>query len=81
MALMTQARRVRALEDGGGGWGPPCGRCSGGDGDDHDEGDTYEVNFDDEAENEWCPECSRQTSVAIYFDDDPRAPWNRSPEV
>ena len=74
----------KALADSGGGE-PPCDYCGwGGDNgepDEPDEGDAFEVIFDDEAGNEWCPECGRQTLVAVYFDDDPRAPWNRSPEV
>jgi len=30
----------------------------------------------DEAEEEWFEKCGRKLITTIYFDDDPRAPWN-----
>ena len=73
----------KALADSGGGK-PPCSCCGwGGDNgepDDFGERDTYEVVFvgpDEDAGPEFCPECGRRIAYDIYFDDDPRAPWNR----
>ena len=84
MALATQSRRVKLLENGGGGGKPPCYRCGwGGDNgepDDPDEGDTFELVFVDPEEDlgpEFCPECGRRVAYNIYFDDDSRAPWNQ----
>jgi hypothetical protein len=70
VALTTQTRRVKVLEDGSGGSGgfPPCPECGGPD--DFGPGDAYELVFDDTAEDEWCPECGRQTSVVIKFAED-----------
>ena len=73
--MRTIERRVSALEKasfaGGGGECPECG----------DGGDKpYEVVFDDELPDdleESCPECGREIITTIYFEDDPRAPWNR----
>ena len=77
MALTTQTRRVRALEDGTGGGGDDgCPRCGwGGD----DDGTTWEVVFEDDSadgeEEIFCSECGTQR--VIFFDDDERAPWNQ----
>jgi hypothetical protein len=70
VALTTQTRRVRALEAGGGGSGgfPPCPECGGPD--DSGPDNTYGLIFDDTVEEEWCPECGRQTSVVIKFAED-----------
>ena len=69
MALATQTRRVRVLEDGGGsGEFPPCPECGGPD--DSGPDNTYELIFDDEVKEEWCPACGRQTSVVIKFAED-----------
>ena len=79
MALITKTRRVKQLEDGGGGSGrPPCDYCGwGGDNGEPDEpedGDSFEIVFDGDAQDEWCEACGRQTERAIYFDDN--APWS-----
>ena len=88
MALTTQTRRVRALEDGsgggggGGGWdGDDCNHCGwphygSGDGDDI----RYEVVWDEDDEETCCPHCGREF-LTIYFHDDPRAPWNRGEQA
>jgi hypothetical protein len=66
----------KALADSGGGE-PPCDRCGWGGEDDNNR--TYEVIFEDELPDdleENCPRCGRELIQSIYFDDDPRAPWN-----
>ena len=73
MALTTQTKRVRALENGSGGGGDDgCpSRC--GDGDD---GGTWELVFEDDSGEEeeeiFSSECGMQR---IIFFDDERAPW------
>ena len=76
MALTTQTRRVRALEDGSGGGGDDgCPRCGWGGDDDG----TWELVFEDDSGDEeeeiFCSECG--TQLIIFFDDDIRAPWNQ----
>ncbi len=76
MALTTQTRRVRALEDGSGGGGDGgCPRCGWG----GDEDGTWELVFEDDSGEEeeeiFCSECGRQ--LIIFFDDDERAPWKK----
>ena len=74
MALATQTRRVRALEDGSGGGGDGCPRCGwGGDDEpfDFQEGDTFEIVFDDvPEEEEFCEACGRRVEVIIRFEED-----------
>jgi hypothetical protein len=66
-------RRVAALEEAASGKGPggECPECGG---PDHfGENDTFEVVFEDATpgespgENEYCPECGRQTTMVIKF--------------
>jgi hypothetical protein len=74
--VTTIERRVAALEKSAGGGGDGCGYC-GDDGGDGDE--SYEIIFADDLPDdleENCPECGRGLMTTIYFDDDPRAPWN-----
>jgi hypothetical protein len=69
-------RRLRQLEGGGRGPGGGCGYC--GDGDDDRRDEPYIITFDDETAPDFpetCPECG--ATLVIYFDDDPRAPWNQ----
>ena len=82
--LASIQRRLTALDgrgpggSGAGGRGG-CGYCGGGDDDHHDE--PYEVYFEDEVPEDLegeCPECGEELITTIYFDDDPRAPWQRS---
>jgi hypothetical protein len=73
MSLNGYKRRLSALEStcgiGDGDECPQCGQR------DPRPGDTYEIEFlddlDDEPEDEWCPACGRPTSYAIRFEDDP----------
>jgi hypothetical protein len=76
VALRTQARRVKVLENGSGGGGDGCPRCGwGGDND-----GTFELVFEDDSaveeeemeEEIFCSECG--TQLTIFFDDDVRAP-------
>jgi hypothetical protein len=76
VALRTQTRRVRALEDGSGGGGDDgCPRCGWG----GDEDRTWELVFEDDSGEEeeeiFCSECG--TQLIIFFDDDERAPWKQ----
>jgi hypothetical protein len=63
----TIERRVNALEEATGGGGE-CPECGGPD----EPGDhtTYEVVFVDEAEEEWCETCGRQTGIVIRWPED-----------
>ena len=73
----TLERRLEALEESAGGGGGGCGYCGGGDDDNRD--GSYEVYFEEELPEdpeETCPQCGRDLITTIYFDDDPRAPWN-----
>ena len=66
MAKTTIERRVAALEEASG--GGECPECGGPDGpDDHT---TYEVVFVEEAEEEWCETCGRQTEFVIRWPED-----------
>jgi len=74
MVTITTQRRLKKLEAGGP--TPPCDYCGGGDG---DPDEPYEIVFDDELPDDFeetCPQCGRELATPIYFDDDPRAPWN-----
>jgi endogenous inhibitor of DNA gyrase (YacG/DUF329 family) len=62
--VRTIERRVARLEESIGGSGK-CPECGGPD--DFGPDNTYELVFDDTVEEEWCPECGRQTSVVIKF--------------
>jgi hypothetical protein len=76
--VTTVERRLRQLEGGGRGPGGGCGYC--GDGDDDRRDEPYIITFDDETPPDFpetCPECGRELITTIYFDDDPRAPWNQ----
>lgn len=87
---MTSVRtRVGRLEEatGGGGWdGPPCDECGWGGGEEPFENhpdEPYEIVFDEHpydelAEDETCSRCGRVLSRTIFFDEDPRAPWNEA---
>jgi hypothetical protein len=74
VALTTQTRRVRALEDGGGGSGgfPPCAECGGPE--DFGPDNTYELIFIDpggpEDREEFCETCGRQRHLVIRFPED-----------
>jgi hypothetical protein len=77
--VTTIERRVAALEESAGGGSNGCGYCDGGGGNDDDRDGPYELYFADELPDdleENCPECGRELITTIYFDDDPRAPWN-----
>ena len=72
----TLERRLEALEESADGGGDGCGYCGGGD---DDRGGPYKLYFEDELPEdleESCPQCGRDLITNIYFDDDPRAPWN-----
>jgi hypothetical protein len=75
--LVSAHKRLQRLEGGSRGpGGGSCGYC--GDGDDDRRDEPYIITFDDETSPDFpetCPECG--ASLFIYFDDDPRAPWNR----
>jgi hypothetical protein len=66
MAKTTIERRVAALEEASG--GGRCPECGGPD----EPGDhtTYELVFVDEAEEEWCETCGRQTGIVIRWPED-----------
>jgi hypothetical protein len=69
-------RRVKRLEKPAGGGGGGCGYCGG---DDGGRDEPYTIYFEDELPEdleENCPECGRELIQHIYFEDDPRAPWN-----
>ena len=71
--VTTIERRVAALEKSAG--GSECPEC----GDGGDNNRPYKVYFEDELPedlDENCPECGRELITTIYFEDDPRAPWN-----
>jgi hypothetical protein len=56
--------RLRRLEGRGGGVCPECGGDEGGN------DDTYEVVWVDDAEEEWCETCGRQTTIVIRWPED-----------
>ena len=71
--VTTLQRRVGRLEESAGGECPYCGEGGG------DDNRPYEVIWDDEVPEdleENCPECGRELIITVYFEDDPRAPWN-----
>jgi hypothetical protein len=82
--VSSVATKVSRLEEatGGGGWdGPPCDECGWGGGEEPFEnhhGDTYQIVFDEPAEEETCSSCGRVLSMTIFFDDAARAPWNQA---
>ena len=72
--MVAVEQRLKQLEGGCSGGGG-CGYC--GD-DDVNWDEPYIITFDDETPDDFpetCPECG--ASLVIYFDDAPRAPWNR----
>ena len=79
--MVAVEQRLKRLEGGGRGpGGGVCGYCGGREPGDNDGNwdKPYIVTFDDETPDDFpetCPECG--ASLVIYFDDDPRAPWNR----
>jgi hypothetical protein len=58
--------RVQRLENGRPQACPECG--GGGDGGGND--DTYELVWVDEAEEEWCETCGRQTAIVVRWPED-----------
>jgi hypothetical protein len=66
MAKTTIERRVTALEAASGGSG--CLECGGPD--DPDDHTTYELVWVDDAEEEWCETCGRQTGIVIRWPED-----------
>jgi hypothetical protein len=73
--MATLERRVDKLEAGGGAGGPRCPECGGLD--DHGPNDTYEIVFvapEEAGQNEWCPECGRQTNIVIEWGDEQSPP-------
>ena len=65
--VRTLERRVAALEESAGGGGK-CPECGGPD--DPDDHTTYEVEWVDEAEEEWCETCGRQTVIVVRWPED-----------
>ena len=65
--VRTIERRVSALEEATGGGGG-CPECGGPDG--PDDRTTYEVVIVEEAEEEWCETCGRQTGIVISWPED-----------
>jgi len=79
MVATNIQRRLTALDGGSEAGRGGCGYCGGSPDDHHDE--PYEVYFEDEVPGDLegeCPECGEEIITTIYFDDDPRAPWQRS---
>jgi hypothetical protein len=78
--LSTVATKVQRLLDATGGRGPGGGGCDYCGGDDEDNrGEPYDIFFEDEVPEdleENCPKCGRELILSIYFEEDPRAPWN-----
>jgi hypothetical protein len=60
--------RVSRLENGCPQACPECG--GGGAGDGGGNNDTYEVVWVDEAEEEWCETCGRQTAIVVRWPED-----------
>ena len=60
-------KRLAALEESIGGSGK-CPEC--GDPDAPDDHTTYELVFVEEAEEEWCETCGRQTGIVIRWPED-----------
>jgi hypothetical protein len=58
--------RVERLENGR---VEPCEECGGG-GAGEGDNDTYEVVWVDEAEEEWCETCGRQTAIVVRWPED-----------
>lgn len=65
--VTTIERRVARLEESIGGSGE-CPECGGPD--EPDNHTTYEVVFVEEAEEEWCETCARQTGIVIRWPED-----------
>jgi len=62
-------KRVAALEKSAG--GAACPECGGPDGpDDHTTYELVFVDFVEEAEEEWCETCGRQTGIVIRWPED-----------
>ena len=67
MVSSLQAK-VSRLEEASGGGGGECPECGGPDvPDDHI---TYEIVWVDDAEEEWCETCGRQTGIVIRWPED-----------
>ena len=62
--VTTIEKRLARLEESAGAGGE-CPRCGGPD--EPDEHTTYELVFDEEAEEEWCETCGRQTGIVIRW--------------
>jgi len=77
--MATVESRVGRLESqaggGGGGDGDDCNHCGWPHDEDGDDDIPYEIVFTEDDEEVSCPQCGR-VFLTIYFDDDPRAPWN-----
>ena len=73
-SLERRVSRLETASGGGGGGLPPCDRCGGGGGYepfDFQEGDTFEIVFDDEPEvEEFCEACGRRVNVVVRFEED-----------
>ena len=67
--VTTIQRRVSRLEEAAGGGCPDCGGPSGPSGAGPDDHSSYEVVWDDHAE-EWCETCGRQTAIVIRWPED-----------
>ena len=67
MAMTSIKRRVARLEESAGG-GSGCPECGGPD--DPDDHSTYELVWVEEAEEEWCETCGRQTGFVVRWPED-----------
>ena len=63
-SLQAKVSRLEAAVGGGG----ECPECGGPD--DPDEHTTYEVVWAEEAQEEWCETCGRQTGIVIRWPED-----------
>ena len=71
-SVQAKVRRLETASGGGGGL-PPCDRCGWGGGEepfDFGPDDTFEIVFDDEPEEEFCPECGRRVNIIVRFEED-----------
>jgi hypothetical protein len=63
-SLQAKVSRLEAAAGGGRG----CPECGGPD--DPDDHSTYELVWVDDAEEEWCESCGRQTGIVIRWPED-----------